>query len=96
MEKIVTIIENTEPENVFETAKNLLENKVWCFEIQSTDNKILLGVNCFEDICWGKYTEATVWKEPSLWSKYNDENKDLFDEFDAMYGELAGDEGNEE
>lgn len=61
-------------EEIFEAAKELIENGNWVFEIYNGD-KMMLGVDAWEDRSYGEFSIGS-----DEWGNFNDANPNLWDE----------------
>lgn len=84
-ETVVKVFNGASNEEIFEAAKELIENGNWVFEIYN-DDELMLGVNAFEDISKGYLTDGS-----EEWGNFNDANPHLWDEFDTLHPECVED-----
>ena len=61
-------------EEIFEAAKELIENGNWVFEIYNSD-KLMLGVDAWKDCSYGELSAGS-----EEWGNFNDDNPNLWDE----------------
>ena len=84
-------LNNASNEEIFECAKEMIENHQFVFKIWN-NGRIALGVNAFKNISEGYLTTGKSCK----WADFNDSNPDLWDEFDVLYPEYADIDSEEE